>query len=173
MITYRDATPADAAAIADVFRRSFVATFGALYPVQDLDDFLATMTADAFRDQLLEPSYDFRLAVDGDVVAGYVKLCPPRLPVDTPPDTIELGQLYVLDRWHGSGVAQALMDWVLATATARGARHLQLSVFIDNHRARRFYERFGFKPVGRYDFVVGTHVDEDIVLRHVVLEATP
>ena len=36
------------------------------------------------------------------------------------------------------------MDWALDEARRRGARQLYLSVFIDNHRARRFYERYGF-----------------------------
>jgi RimJ/RimL family protein N-acetyltransferase len=62
------------------------------------------------------------------------------------------------------------MEWALESAASQGARHVQLSVYIDNHKARRFYERFGFTPVGRYDFMVGSHADEDIVLRHVVMD---
>ena len=38
-------------------------------------------------------------------------------------------------------------------------------MFVDNHRARRFYERYGFEAVGRYDFMVGTHADEDLIMR--------
>ena len=53
----------------------------------------------------------------------------------------------------------------LATARERGADELFLSVFTDNARARRFYERRGFAPVGTYHFMVGTHADEDIVMR--------
>ena len=52
-----------------------------------------------------------------------------------------------------------------STARRRGAGEIYLSVFVDNHRARRFYERYGFEPVGRYDFMVGTHADEDIIMR--------
>ncbi len=33
------------------------------------------------------------------------------------------------------------------------------------HRARRFYERYGFDKVGRYTFMVGAYADEDIVMR--------
>ena len=57
------------------------------------------------------------------------------------------------------------MAWVLAEAAGRGAEEIYLSVFIDNPRARRFYERYGFEAVGRYDFMVGSHADEDIVMR--------
>jgi ribosomal protein S18 acetylase RimI-like enzyme len=63
------------------------------------------------------------------------------------------------------------MQWVLKEAARRGAQELVLSVFVDNHRARRFYERYGFEAVGRYDFMVGTHADEDLILRHIIMQA--
>jgi ribosomal protein S18 acetylase RimI-like enzyme len=170
-VRYRDAEPNDAKSVADVFTTSFVDTFGHLYPRQDLEDFLGTMTGDRVRAEIEDDRFLFRLAFDAARLVGYVKLGPPELPVDTPPDSIELCQLYVLKDWHGAGIAAALMDWAIATAASRGARHIQLSVYVDNHRARRFYERYGFHAVGRYDFMVGNHADEDIVLRHVVLQA--
>jgi ribosomal protein S18 acetylase RimI-like enzyme len=40
-----------------------------------------------------------------------------------------------------------------------------LSVYIDNHRARRFYERYGFEEVGRYAFPVGGTIDDDRIMR--------
>ena len=76
-----------------------------------------------------------------------------------------LDQLYVLKEYHGVGIARDLMDWVIEEARRRGAEDIYLTVFIDNHRARRFYDRFGFEPVGRYDFMVGKHVDEDVIMR--------
>jgi RimJ/RimL family protein N-acetyltransferase len=56
------------------------------------------------------------------------------------------------------------MDWALEEAARRGATRIYLTVFIENHRARRFYDRYGFVPVGRYDFMVGSHADEDIIM---------
>jgi ribosomal protein S18 acetylase RimI-like enzyme len=170
-LTYRDAVPSDAEAVADVFRTSFVDTFGHLYPAADLQEFLNSKTAAQFREEIENPRYAFRLAEDSGQVAGYVKLGPPELPIEAPSNTIELCQLYVLKEWHGSGFATALMDWTLDQAAARRAEHIQLSVYVDNHRARRFYERYGFHAVGRYDFMVGSHADEDIILRHVVMQA--
>ena len=58
-----------------------------------------------------------------------------------------------------------MMQWVIDTARARGAQDLYLSVFVDNHRARRFYERHGFDRIGEYGFMVGTHRDTDDLMR--------
>ena len=57
------------------------------------------------------------------------------------------------------------MDWALDQAVRRRAEELYLTVYVDNHRARRFYDRYGFDAVGRYDFMVGSHADEDIIMR--------
>jgi ribosomal protein S18 acetylase RimI-like enzyme len=168
---YRAAQPDDAAAIADVFHQSFVDTFGHLYRMEDLAEFLESKTPDAFRRDLENPSFEFIVAEQDGTLAGYVKLGPPGLPVETPPETVELCQLYVLKDWHGGGVARELMDRALERVRQKKAHHVQLSVYVDNHRARRFYERYGFHPVGRYDFMVGSHADEDIVLRHIVMQA--
>ena len=53
----------------------------------------------------------------------------------------------------------------VAEARARGFDELYLTVWIENHRARRFYERNGVVEVGRYAFVVGDQVDDDRILR--------
>ena len=46
-----------------------------------------------------------------------------------------------------------------------GGRGVINTVYVDNLRARRFYDGYGFEAVGRYDFMVGTHADEDIIMR--------
>ena len=170
-VDYRGATPEDAEAIAKLFISTFTDTFGHLYKPDDLASFVENVTPERFRNEIGDDRFEFMLATEGDQLAGFVKLGPPELPVETPPDTIELCQLYVRKEWHGTGVAAGLMQRALAAAEGRGARHMQLSVYVDNHRARRFYERYGFEAVGRYDFMVGNHADDDLVLRHVILRA--
>ena len=165
-VEYRDAGPADAALVADLFARSFGETFAHLYKPEDLAAFLADQVNEAgFAAELANPAFDIRLAeVDGTAV-GFAKLGNASLPVETPPDTLELWQIYVLNQWQGSGIGPALFDWAARLARERGGRHLQLTVYVDNHRAKSFYERRGFVEVGRYDFMVGNHADEDIIMR--------
>ena len=165
MITYRDATPADAAALATLGADSFRETFGHLYAPADLALFLANHTPASWTDELGDPAFAVRVAEEDGALIAYAKLGPQHLPFTPPSGAIELRQFYVLGPWHGAGVAAVLIEWVIATARARGADALYLSVFIDNHRARRFYARHGFEPCGAYTFMVGTHADEDIVMR--------
>ena len=124
------------------------------------------MSPEAFASEIDDPHYAFRLAEEDDGrLAGFIKLGPPNLPVDTPPHSIELRQLYVLTPWQGEGIAAKLTDWAFDEARRRECKHIQLSVYIDNHRARRFYEKRGFVEVGRYEFKVGNHIDDDRVMR--------
>lgn len=164
-ITYRDATPADAPLMAEIGSRSFTETFGHLYTPENLAAFLVNHSEANWHGELTDPRYAVRLAYEGDTAIGFAKVGPPSLPFEVKGPTAELRQLYVLKSWQGAGVAPVLMDWVIAEARRRGAEALYLSVFIDNHRAQKFYGRYGFEAVGRYDFMVGTHADEDIIMR--------
>jgi diamine N-acetyltransferase len=161
MIRYRPGTPDDAALAAGLFERAFVETFGHLYRPEDLAAFLAGLDPDGFRGELADPAYAFLFAFEGDEAAGFCKIGPLALPVEAAGPAIELRQLYLLRPWYGRGIAQALMDWALDEARARGAGAIFLSVYSDNHRAKAFYRRYGFAYVKPYAFMVGEQADED------------
>ena len=161
MVTYRDVGPEDAAALADLHRRSFIETFGHLYAPEDLEAFLLQLNEEGFRGELLDGKHQVRFAeAEGEPVA-FVKLGPITLPVDPVRPALEFRQLYVLKAWQGSGVAQTLSEWAIDQARRRGAEELYLSVFVDNQRAKAFYRRYGFAYVGPYKFMVGEQADED------------
>ena len=161
MISYRDIGPEDAAALADLHRRSFVETFGHLYRREDLEAFLGQLDEDGFRGELADGEHQVRFAeADGEPVA-FVKLGPIHLPVKPARPALEFRQLYVLRAWQGSGVAHALADWALAQARSRGAGQLYLSVYAGNDRAKAFYRRYGFRYFAPYKFMVGEQADEE------------
>lgn len=161
----RDATFGDLPGIDRVFRQSFCDTFAHLYRPDDLEAFLAQFTPEAWAEEFADPRYRFRVAeVEGQIV-GFVKLGPSALPIDSGKRAIELRQIYLARQHHGSGIAAALTDWAINEARRQGFEELYLTVYIDNHRARRFYDRYGFEAVGRYDFMVGSQADEDIIMR--------
>jgi diamine N-acetyltransferase len=163
--THRDAGPADAPVLDRIFETSFRETFAHLYRAEDLEAFLSSFGIADWETQLRDPAFAFQIAEVDDEPAGFVKLGPLKLPVETERAALLLDQLYILKEYHGAGLAYALMDWALAEAKTRGAEELYLTVFVENHRARRFYDRYGFEAVGRFDFMVGSQADEDIIMR--------
>ena len=165
MTCYRTATPADADLLSDLGRSTFVETFGHLYRAQDLAAFLLNHSPERWAAELADPAFLVCIAEEEGKAVGFAKLAPPSLPFEPRGLSAELRQIYVLKPWHGRGIAQELMRWAIAEARAQGAVDLYLSVFIDNHRARRFYEGYGFERVGSYAFMVGNHADEDHVMR--------
>ncbi|MEO7654791.1 MAG: GNAT family N-acetyltransferase [Sphingomicrobium sp.] len=163
--SYRDGRPSDGAALSRLFCTSFAETFGHLYADEDIAAFLSDKQPEQFERQLADSAFAFRLAEHGGTLTGYVKCGPNELPIDEPEGAWELHQLYVAEAAKGQGVADQLMDWALAEAKRRGFGDLVLSVFVDNSRARRFYDKRGFVEIGRWDFMVGNHADDDRIMR--------
>ena len=164
-INYRDATPADAAALDSLFDSVFCDTFAHLYQPDDLSAFLSSFGIADWEEQLRDTSFAVRIAEVKGVGVGFVKIGPMKLPVEPSDSSMLLDQLYVRGEHHGSGIARELMEWAIEEARRRAAKALYLTVFIENERARRFYDRFGFEDVGRYAFMVGKQADEDIIMR--------
>jgi ribosomal protein S18 acetylase RimI-like enzyme len=145
---------------------SFTCTFAHLYSERNLATFLAKFTPESWAREFSDPRFAFRIAEMNGEPVGYVKLGPMDLPVapERMEGAREIYQFYLLDGAKGSGLADQLMHWAFDKARDLGGSELFLSVFVDNSRARRFYERHGFEYVGPYKFMVGDQADEDIIM---------
>jgi ribosomal protein S18 acetylase RimI-like enzyme len=165
MIHFRDAEPHEGALLGGIARATFIETFGHLYTLEDLAGFLSQGSDAAYAAELAQPDIEVRLACAGSTPIGFAKLSGITLPVEPQGPAIELRQLYLFKPWHGQGIAEALMHWAHGRAEARGAAEMWLSVWAENHRARRFYARQGFTEIGPYAFMVGNQADEDILCR--------
>ena len=165
-ILLRPATMADAPALARLGRESFVAKFGHLYRAEDLAVLLEQSYSEpAARAALARPDYRCQLAEIDGKLAGYCRLV---LACGWPEhargrSVIELKQLYTDPALTGHGIGAALMGWALATAQARGADEIQLSVYSENPGAQKFYARYGFAKVADTVFMVGEQADHEFL----------
>ena len=87
-------------------------------------------------------SRHYVVAVDGDgAVVGYAGL----MAVGADGDV----QTIAVDSGHqGAGLGGMLLAELTAESVRRGCAEVLLEVRVDNLRAQRLYERFGFEPVG-------------------------
>jgi diamine N-acetyltransferase len=163
--TFRMAGTDDAPQLSRLGAETFTETFGHLYDPSDLALFLTNHGEDQWRQELADPEFAVLIVEEDNQAIGYAKIGPPHLPFEPRGVAVELRQFYVVEPWQGRGLADQMMQWVIDEAERRGGNDLYLSVFVDNHRARKFYERWGFVAEGRYAFMVGSHADEDVVMR--------
>lgn len=174
-VAYRPATPADAAALAELGRDSFVAKFGSLYAPEDLAAFLDEVHREAaVAAEIAHPERLYRLAEEDGALIAYCKL---GLACGWPEHArgrraVELKQLYTAPGMTGRGLGAAMMDWALAEARARGADEIQLSVFSENEGAQRFYARYGFEKVADITFLVGKQVDKEFLFARLLHSQT-
>ena len=158
------ASSADAARLAAFGRRAFHAAFAAGNDPADLDAYLSSAyTRDVQARELAHPAITTLLAQDAEgVLLAFAQIRRAEVPecVDDPA-SLELWRFYVDQAWHGRGVAAALMAAVLDEAQRLGAVTLWLGVWERTPRAKAFYAKHGFAPVGKHIFVVGNDPQTD------------
>jgi 2-amino-4-hydroxy-6-hydroxymethyldihydropteridine diphosphokinase len=93
-----------------------------------------------WREVLPQPDNRTWVATDGDLIVGLLNIGSFR----EHPDAGAVRTLYLLPGWWGTGVAQRLMD-IAHEELARDFDHALLTVLTANARARRFYERNGWR----------------------------
>lgn len=74
----------------------------------------------------------------------------------------EVEDLFVLEPYRSRGVGTQLLEASESLAREKGHDGILLAVSRQNHRARRLYERLGFKDIGLVPHVArGTYRDEN------------
>ena len=104
--------------------------------------------------------------VDGEL-SGMVVFSKPSRPKLA--HTGSVGAMYVRDAARGTGLADALMNALIDHA-ATVVEQIQLTVNAENMRAIKFYERHGFRPIGRIprSLHVGERYYDDLLMLRAV-----
>ena len=166
-ITIRPCVVGDEAALALVGQATFLETYAGVLPAADILSHCRTQHGEAlYAEWLAKPGYRLWLAEmdEGGAPVGYAALTPPDLPVATGEGDVELKRIYLLNRFHGTGLGGRLMATALESAAQAGFTRMLLGVFGGNARAIAFYARQGYVEAGVRKFRVGANEYDDLVL---------
>lgn len=168
-ISIRTATLDDAKLLTDLSYTTFWDAF-AHHPKNAPDD-LSHYMRQAFNieqisEELAQPDSIFLIAEIDGKPAGYAKLITGSIEDGVAAERpIELSRLYSHQEYIGKGVGQNLMD--ACFDLGRNADHdvMWLGVWEYNPRAQRFYEKNGFRFVGRHVFQLGSDPQIDLLMQ--------
>jgi ribosomal protein S18 acetylase RimI-like enzyme len=164
------AAPDDAALLHELAAATFALACPPSTTPEAIAAFIAAnLSADAFAGYLRDPERELFIAEVDARPAGYTMVVYGE-PTDadaaasvTARPTAELSKCYVLEGYHGTGAAAALVAASADAARHRGAVSMWLGVNQQNVRANRFYEKCGFELVGTKRFLVGDKYEDDFV----------
>ncbi len=164
---YRDATLADAEALAALARTTWLDTFGPLFTEADAASHVTKYYgASQQATEIADPAFHHHLAFDGDALVGFCRSGRYTLPADVGGErAFELHRLYVTEAAKGSGAARRLMDDAVAWAQGAGGDGLYLSVYHANERAISFYRKCGFGDFSEHVFMVGAAPNRMFIMR--------
>ncbi|GHD52818.1 N-acetyltransferase [Mycetocola manganoxydans] len=170
-ITVRQATTTDAARLAELAEITFPLACPPGSDPENIAAFIAThLSPERFAGYLSDDGRRILVAEDDTGMCGYTMLVLGE-PSDTDVasaltirPTIELSKVYVLAGSHGRGVSAPLIAATLDAAAETQAAGIWLGVNDQNARAVRFYEKSGFRIVGRKTFQLGSGLENDFVM---------
>jgi ribosomal protein S18 acetylase RimI-like enzyme len=140
-LTLRPATADDASSVAQIWHDGW--RDGHLGNVPD--GLVALRTPESFGERATKRVDDTMVAVVDGAVAGFIMIAD---------DEVE--QVYVSVAHRGTGVAAALLAEAERLVGASGHSQAWLAVVPGNARARRFYERSGWRDEGVFDYRAST-----------------
>lgn len=162
----RPGRPEDAADLSIFARQIFCDTFGEQNTAEDMDAYLkGAFSTEIQLGELTNPDLQVFIAQRDGAIIGYAMT---RIgsaePCVADPTALEIQRIY------GKGVGAALMRRCLAHALWLGRDHTWLGVWEHNHRAVRFYHRYGFVNCGTHEFLLGQDPQIDTIMqrRHTV-----
>lgn len=166
-ITIIRADVAHAANIATIGKKSFRNAFEHLFNSrEELFEYLEyTYDPVKLSKSIRKENNVYFLAIDGVVPVGFVKVKRHSLNEYLESGAqMELQKIYVLPAYQQAGVGTALMKAVKELTREIYPDHIWLDTHISNEKAIRFYERNGFKKIGKQHFSIGTQTFEYYVM---------
>ncbi len=162
-VDIRPAEPSDLEALAQLSQAVFRETFGAHYIwVQSaFDQYLQdAFSPAAFQKLITKSNYKVLVCDQQSQLVGYATL-------EFLPDLAEaeIQRFYLSSSVHGKGIAHRLMEHCLSLTQHPAYQTLKLGVWQQNHRAIRFYRKWGFSIAGYKSFLLGSILEYDYLMK--------
>jgi len=158
----RYASENDSSLLAELGRKTFYDSFIEYNTPEDMEKYLSEHYSTIIQmSEIKDPDTIFLIAEQDGVAIGYVKLKGQSKGEGVSgTNPMELQRIYSIREYIGKGIGPELMKEAIREAKKRGFNCLWLGVWEKNERAIKFYEKWGFKKVGNYIFILGEDIQK-------------
>ena len=135
----------DSDVLGKIHSESLQSAFKDIIPEHILkDDFCVERRTNRFIRELSETSTKTAIIFEGNEPAGLISFGRCRYG-NNDKSWVEIWRVYLSLKFWGSGIAKELMEWGINEILRENFTNIELWVLEENMRARKFYEKIGFK----------------------------
>lgn len=144
--------------LVDLWIKTFAQAYEGVHTPENIQHYCsANFTLDRARADLSDDRTQCCVFFRGDRPTGFYILKDHDCPIALEGESAELKQIYIVADEYGSGAGRSLLQDALGAVRSSKRAWMWLSVSDLNHRARSFYEKNDFRPLGSGPvFDVGT-----------------
>lgn len=158
---------ADLEALRKISIETFKETFADANSESNMQNYVSeNLNDEKLRLELENPFSEFYFAETDNETAGYLKLNYGEAQTELQDEnSLEVERIYVKSAFQGLKIGQLLFNKALERAGETNVNYIWLGVWEHNEKAIRFYEKNGFEIFGKHDFVLGSDVQTDLMMR--------
>lgn len=167
MIKFIKPEPHHIAELTELGRTTVYQAHKTAAPPKDMTAYLDdNYVEDVIRLELNDPNNIYYLMYDDDRMIGFSKIVYNSPNKFLPDENVtKLDRIYLMEEYHGKGLAQQFLDFNIELAKENGQSALWLYTWVGNKRAIAFYEKEGFETIGEHMFQVSaTHSNPNHVM---------
>ncbi|WP_438712140.1 GNAT family N-acetyltransferase [Aquimarina muelleri] len=160
--------PSDVEKLLHIGRQTFYEAFGPPHNSEEnITNYLnEKITLDNIVKEINNPKSKFYFAIINKEIAGYIKInfdYAQTEPINN--NSMEIERIYVLKEFQGKKIGQLFLEYTVKIAKQKEIDFIWLGVWEKNIDAIRFYKRNDFKQFDTHQFLLGTDLQTDIIMK--------
>lgn len=157
----------EATMLQNISKQTFFETFAPHNAPENMESYMATgFELPKLENELKCTQSFFYFAKWEGQIAGYLKLNIDAAQTELKdPAALEIERIYVLQAYQANKIGQSLFTKALEIAKEKSKQYVWLGVWEKNEKAIGFYKKNGFQIFDQHEFVLGSEVQIDIMMR--------
>ncbi|MFC6095533.1 GNAT family N-acetyltransferase [Flavobacterium qiangtangense] len=159
--------PSEINQLQQISKQTFSETFSESNTEKNLLNYLEkNLSKEKLWEELANTDSQFYFAETDRKITGYLKVNFGDSQTELKDSSaLEIERIYVVNEYHGKGIAQVLYAKAIDTANDLGAEYVWLGVWEENQRAISFYKKNGFVEFDKHIFKLGDDEQTDIMMK--------
>jgi diamine N-acetyltransferase len=165
--TIQPAQLSDASTLRDLMEQTFIDTYAVFNTPENMQRHITERFGLAqVREELQDENGQYLLVKQNGQLIGFAKLVKDHSVQGLEGKrVVEIERIYVTRAYHGQKLGAKLMQACLNWSKDAGFETVWLGVWEHNLKALSFYEKMGFQRFGQHEFVLGSEVQNDFLMK--------